>query len=98
MLKAERKHRARDGRGRGTRIRQITAAALICLAAVAVSAAVLTRKPPEKEQTGQQERGGYLFQADPGEITCVTVRPGRQEPWTMVRGEDGLFQLAGERD
>ena len=98
MLKAERKHRARNGRGRGTRIRQIVAAALICLAAVAVSAAVLTRKPPEREQTGQQERGGYLFQADPGEITRVTVRPGRQEPWTMVRGEDGLFQLAGERD
>jgi len=98
MLKAERKHRPQDGNGRGKRGRQIAAAALVCLAALAFSLVMLRQSSQEETTALPAFTDSTLFRNTPDEICRVTVRLAGQEPWSMQRSGDGQFQLEDEKD
>ena len=92
MQKVERKvHRKRKYRRA-----ILMAAALALLTGGVISAAVLGR-PAEKPQR-QEDHGGLLTDRNAAELISVTVARRGEEPWTLIRAEDGTLQPEGGGD
>ena len=68
--------------------RWIWLAAAVVLLAGSMTAAVLLSREPE-QITAKEQRWGMLIDRQPEELVSVTVKRRGDQPWTLVRAEDG---------
>ena len=70
------------------------AAAAVLLAGSVTAAMILSREP--EQITAEEQHWGMLIDRQPEELVSVTVKRRGDQPWTLVRAEDG--SLVPEND
>ena len=79
---------------RGGRKRVWLAAAAVLLAGSVTAAVLLSRKPPAEPLT-KEDYSGLLVSREAEELVSVTIERRGEEPWTLIRTENGELMPEG---